>query len=69
LKAGKAEAAERVYLEDLQKYPKNPWSLFGLRQALDAGGKKEEVDVAQRNFNKAWAKADIQMTASCLCLK
>lgn len=69
LKAGKAEEAERVYLEDLQKYPNNPWSLFGLRQALHAGGKKEEVDVAQRNFNKAWANADIQMTASCLCLK
>jgi tetratricopeptide (TPR) repeat protein len=69
LKAGKPAEAEAVYREDLKKYPENAWSLFGLREAERASGKTAEADTTDRRFQKAWAKADFKMAASCLCLK
>jgi len=69
LKAGKADEAAVVYKQDLQKYPENPWSLFGLSEALKASGKTDEARAAHRRYEKAWAKADFEMVASCLCMK
>lgn len=64
LAAGRPDEAEAVYWEDLRKNPGNGWSLFGLRQALEAQGKKEEAALAGRRFTEAWKESDITLTAS-----
>ena len=43
LEAGRADEAEAVFWEDLQKNPENGWSLFGLVQALKAQGKNDDA--------------------------
>lgn len=64
LDAGRPAEAEAVYWEDLQRNPKNGWSLFGLTQALKAQGKHDQAKLAEAEFSKVWADADIQLTAS-----
>lgn len=54
LKAGRAAEAERVYREDLNRFPENGWSLFGLAQALHAQGKHAEAARTDARFRKAW---------------
>jgi tetratricopeptide (TPR) repeat protein len=64
LRAGQAADAERVYRENLRRFPENGWALFGLAEALRAQGKDAEAaDVATR-FDRAWAGADVKLTAS-----
>jgi len=62
LASSDAAAAEEVYRTDLERYPRNGWSLFGLIQALEAQG-KDAGDVQQR-FDRIWAQADVTLTAS-----
>ncbi len=62
LAAGDAAAAEVVYQTDLEQYPRNGWSLFGLIQALEAQG-KDAGDLRQR-FADLWAQADVTLEAS-----
>jgi tetratricopeptide (TPR) repeat protein len=64
LQAGRAAEAEAVYWEDLRRYPHNGWSLFGLVQSLQKQGKTEEASLAEERFRKAWAQADVKLTAS-----
>jgi tetratricopeptide (TPR) repeat protein len=64
LKAGRAKEAEAVYREDLKRNPENGWSLYGLTQSLRAQKKNEGATETEQRFRKAWAKADIQLTAS-----
>jgi tetratricopeptide (TPR) repeat protein len=64
LKAGRAEEAEAVYREDLKRNPENGWSLYGLTQSLQAQQKKDEAAEAEQRFHKAWARADVKLTAS-----
>lgn len=64
LEAGRPGAAEKVYREDLARFPDNGWSLFGLAQSLRAQGKKQEADEVQRRFEAAWQHADVEITAS-----
>src|SRR4029077_19866859 len=42
LKAGHHVEVEKVYREDLRRFPENGWALFGLAQALRAEGKNTE---------------------------
>ena len=64
VKAGRPAEAEKVYREDLQRFPDNGWSLFGLAQALRAQGKNTESAGAEARFRKAWTDADVTLTAS-----
>ncbi|MBH0183328.1 MAG: tetratricopeptide repeat protein [Nitrospira sp.] len=64
LKAGQHAEAEKVYREDLRRFPENGWSQFGLVQALRAQGKTPEADVAEAGFRRAWASTDVTLTAS-----
>jgi tetratricopeptide (TPR) repeat protein len=65
LAAGRAKEAETVYWEDLRRNPDNGWSLFGLAQALRAQqGRGDDAAAAQARFDKAWARADVTLTAS-----
>ncbi len=66
LAAGRPAEAQKVYEEDLKRYPENGWSLFGLQQSLAAQGKPEEAHAAQQRFEKAWAGADLTLHASCM---
>jgi tetratricopeptide (TPR) repeat protein len=64
LEAGRAREAETVYWEDLTRNPDNGWSLFGLAQALRAQGRADDAAATQARFEKAWARADVKLTAS-----
>jgi tetratricopeptide (TPR) repeat protein len=64
LEAGEAREAEVVYWEDLGKWPENGWSLYGLWQALKAQGKDDQATAIQKRLEKAWATADVKLTAS-----
>lgn len=55
---GDAAGAERVFREDLTKFPRNPRSLFGLAAALDRQGKTADAADVRRQFTEAWKDAD-----------
>jgi tetratricopeptide (TPR) repeat protein len=64
MEAGRPDEAEVVYWEDLRKNPGTGWSLFGLMQALEAQGKKDEAAQIAQRFKQAWKDADITLPAS-----
>ena len=64
LAAGRPAEAETVYWEDLRRNRDSGWSLFGLMQALKAQGKTDELALIEARFKKAWAHADVTLTAS-----
>lgn len=64
LAAGRAAKAERVYREDLARFPENGWSLFGLHQSLQAQGKSQEAREVKERFEQAWQHADVTLVAS-----
>ena len=64
LRAGQPVEAERLYREDLKRFSENGWSLFGLAQALRAQGKSAEAADVDARFARAWAGADVSLTAS-----
>lgn len=61
--------AEQCYREDLEKWPNNGWSLFGLSRALKGLGKTKAAEQAFANYEKHWAKADKPISTSCKCLE
>jgi len=67
--AQKYADAEAVYREDLKRYPENGWSLRGLAQALEAQGKRQEAAEVKARLAKAWARADVVVDSSCLCIR
>ena len=64
LKAGKAAEAEVVYRKDLEAFPHNGWSTFGLVQALDAQGKADEANMERKHFKAMWQFADVELQGS-----
>jgi tetratricopeptide (TPR) repeat protein len=65
LRQGDAAGAERIYQEDLRRFPSNGWALYGLWQSLRAqGGSAEAAADAEQRFARTWASADVQLTAS-----
>ncbi|TWU13316.1 Tetratricopeptide repeat protein [Symmachiella macrocystis] len=60
--------AERVYREDLAKWPRNGWSLYGLSRALELQGKTEEADGYRQLYRGVWAQADEPLGTSCKCI-
>ena len=64
LDAGRPADAAKVYREDLVRHRGNGWALFGLMESLRAQGKTAEAAKVEKEFRNAWAKADIQLTAS-----
>jgi tetratricopeptide (TPR) repeat protein len=63
LQCGRADAAEVVFREDLERNPNNGWSLFGLTQALRAQDKRDAAE-AEAQFRTAWRNADVELTAA-----
>src|SRR6185437_15716725 len=66
LKSAKAAEAESVYREDLKRNPGNGWALYGLTRALEAQKKSAAAAETDEQFKKAWAHADVVLTASVL---
>ncbi len=68
LSSGRYREAERAYREDLAKWPRNGWSLYGLSRALKLQGKTEEADRVKQEYDRVWARADEQTETSCKCI-
>ena len=64
IEAGRHADAERAYREDLDRFPENGWSLFGLARSLELQGKKDEANVVWRRYRDAWTAADVVLTSS-----
>jgi tetratricopeptide (TPR) repeat protein len=54
LMSGDASAAERVFREDLDRNPRNPRSLWGLRQALLQQKRDYDAGFVQKQFEASW---------------
>jgi tetratricopeptide (TPR) repeat protein len=62
--ANQPKEAERVYREDLARFPRNGWSLFGLAESLERQGRAAEAQRFRAAFAVAWKDADIKLTSS-----
>ncbi len=62
--AGLAPEAQRVYQDDLKRFPENGWSLFGLATCLDMQGKSDEATTVRARLVEAWKHADVELVAS-----
>lgn len=58
LMGGDAVEAEKVFREDLDRNPRNPRSLFGLRQALKTQGRDYDAGFVEDELRRSW-KGDI----------
>ncbi len=56
-----AAEAEAVFRADLEQYPRNPRSLFGLWKSLEAQNKILDADWVRREFKTAWKDADVTL--------
>lgn len=66
LKSGDNDAAESTYREDLKRYPRNGWSMFGLIQSLEAQGKTVEAAKVRAKFDNVWFRSDVTLSGSRL---
>lgn len=64
LEAGKFDEAEKVYQEDLETFPENGWSLYGLYQSYKKQSKMKQAEATKLRFDKAWKWADIDLEES-----
>lgn len=64
VEAGKYQDAEKAYLEDLEMYKENGWSLIGLHRALKAQGRETEAAEVKSRFQKAWQWSDVSLSSS-----
>ena len=61
LRQGDAQAAAMIFTEDLERFPNNGWSLYGLREALAVLGEPtQDLDAA---LEVAWEYSDIAPTS------
>ncbi|ODS83755.1 MAG: hypothetical protein ABS46_05585 [Cytophagaceae bacterium SCN 52-12] len=64
LQAGDAPQAEKVYREDLARWPRNGFALNGLAESLAAQARTAEAEAVRAQFAEAWQYADTELTAS-----
>ncbi len=64
LKDGQAAQAQAVFEKDLEQYPHNGWSTYGLMLALEAQGKTGEAAMHREHFAPIWQFADIELKSS-----
>jgi len=67
-KVGRHKEAADVYRADLKKFPHNGWATYGLANSLRALGQSAEAEKLSAKFDRIWAKADEEITSSCLCI-
>ena len=66
--AGHFDQAEDVYRADLLHNLENGWALYGLARCLRTEKKDAEARKVEKCFARAWARADIKLEQTCLCL-
>lgn len=66
LDAGRASEAAQAYAQDLNTYPKNGWSLYGLAKAQRKMGDAKSAKQNEKRYRDAWQWADEPLTASRL---
>ncbi|WP_404364006.1 tetratricopeptide repeat protein [Marinobacter sp.] len=66
LQANQPAQAEQAYRQDLQQFPENGWSLFGLMKSLRRQGNSQEAEKVQGRFSEAWQHTDLILTDSRL---
>ena len=66
LLSGDAAGAERVFREDLVRFPRNPRSLFGLHESLVGQKKTAAAAWVKQAFDAAWARAAGPLTLEML---
>jgi tetratricopeptide (TPR) repeat protein len=66
LAAGRAAEARQVFEDDLQQYPMNGWSMFGLAQAMMEEGDLSAAGEVLEKFERVWQFADVELTTSIL---
>ena len=55
------EEAEKVFMEELEMFPENGWSLFGLYRSLKEQGKEEKATAVYDQFKESWKYADVEI--------
>ncbi len=58
------DEAIKVYLEDLDRFPKNGWALSGLKQAYLDSKQSAKADETDARLKEAWAYADVKLQGS-----
>jgi len=61
LRASNPSAAEAVFRADLEKFPENGWSLYGLSLALQAQTKQDEAEAVYAQWQRVWATSDVDI--------
>ena len=64
--AGKFAEAEAVFRKDLEDYPRNGWSMFGLFKVLEIQGKTKEAKKYKDKFDVIWQLSDIKLESSVI---
>jgi tetratricopeptide (TPR) repeat protein len=63
---GRAAEAQLVFEADLEQYPMNGWSLYGLTKALNAQGRTAPAEAARQRFESVWQFSDVTLSSSVL---
>ena len=58
---GDAAGAEKVFRADLERNPRNPRSLFGLRQALKAQDRNYDAGFIENEFRDSWKGGEVKV--------
>ena len=66
LASGQVAEARAVFERDLQQYPMNGWSMFGLAEALRRQGDDAGAGKVAARFDAVWQFADVELTSSIL---
>ena len=61
---GQPDEAIKVYLDDLERFPKNGWALSGLKQAYQDAKQSAKADEVDVRLKEAWAYADVKLSGS-----
>jgi len=63
---GKPAEAERIFRDDLRRNPRNPRSLFGLKESLTQQQKLTDAAWVETQFTEAWKDADTKLSLADL---
>lgn len=64
LDSGMPVDAEAVYRAELERNPRNGWSLAGLAKSLRAQKRDAEAAKTEEEFRQAWRNADVELASS-----
>ena len=66
LASNRLAEAQAVFEEDLEQYPMNGWSMFGLAEALRRQGDETGAEQMTARFKTVWQFADVSLATSIL---